>query len=58
MEIWGSGSNIFGQLAKYEQPYLFQLKLIQQVDEGNINILFIGWSEILCISTFFIILNI
>ncbi|EMR08893.1 hypothetical protein PNEG_02676 [Pneumocystis murina B123] len=47
MEIWGSGCNIFGQLAKHEQPYLFELKLIQQVDKGNIDIIFNGWSEIL-----------
>ncbi|KTW28520.1 hypothetical protein T552_01779 [Pneumocystis carinii B80] len=51
MEIWGSGCNIFGQLAKNEEHYLFELKMIQHVDKGNIHIVFNAWSEILyCIN--------
>ncbi|KAG4305427.1 hypothetical protein PORY_000983 [Pneumocystis oryctolagi] len=46
MKIWGSGSNIFGQLKKNKQSHLFELTLIDHI-EGDIHILWIGWSEIL-----------
>ncbi|CCJ30994.1 unnamed protein product [Pneumocystis jirovecii] len=47
MEIWGSGSNIFNQLTKHKQSHLFELTFINRVEEGNIHVVWIGWSEIL-----------
>ncbi|KAG5437499.1 hypothetical protein PCANB_000927 [Pneumocystis canis] len=48
MEIWGTGSNIFGQLIEHEQEsHIFKLRLINHIDKGNLNIIWIGWSEIL-----------